>query len=132
MKNVINISTVEARKEVLAAIKLRIEVINNGDVTEPIYLKNVRISNKIMPWIEGVSYTLTAIFCDEKGTLRGDLAENSKTIGSGIIFGVNIESIEMNHLTKILVELGGDREVKEAPKKPDNFFSGILKKISNA
>ena len=128
---VINISTAEARREVLAAIKRKIKIINSGDAGEPIYLKNVRISNKIMPWVEGVSFTLTAVFCDEKDILRGDLAENSKAIGSGIIFGQNIENMDVNHLTKILAELGGDEEPRDALKKPDSFFSGIFKKISN-
>jgi len=129
---VINISTIEARRELLAVIKRRIKVINNGDVGEPVYLKNVRISSKAMPWVEGVSFTLTAVFCDEKGILRGDLAENSKAIGSGIMFGQNIENMGIDHLTKILAELGGDEEPKDILKnRPDRFFSGILKKISN-
>ena len=128
---VINISTVEARKAVLAAIKRKIIVINNGDFGEPIYLKKVRIASKTFPWLEGVSLALTAIFCDEKGILRGDLAENSKSMGSGIIFGQNIESMDISHLTKILAELGGETELKKSSKKSDKFFSGIFGKISN-
>jgi len=128
---VINISAAEARREVLESIKRKIKAINNGDAGEPVYLKNVKISNKIMPWVEGVSFTLTAVFCDEKDILRGDLTENSKANGSGIIFGQNIESMDVNHLTKILVELGGSAEPTDTLKKPDSFFSGILKKRSN-
>jgi len=129
--NVISISAIEARREVLAAIKGKIKAINRGDTCEPVYLKNMQISNKIMPWVEGVSFTLTAVFCDERGVLRGDLAENSKSIGSGIIFGQNIENMDVNHLTKILDELGGSEKPKDVLKKPDSFFSGILAKISN-
>ena len=130
--SVINISTAETRREILASIKRRVKAINNGDIGEPIYLKNVRISNKVMPWVEGVSFTLTAIFCDEKGILRGDLAENSKAIGSGIMFGQNIENMDVNHLTKILAELGdGGKPENTLKSRSDNFFSGIFKKIGN-
>ncbi|MDR3237800.1 MAG: hypothetical protein LBT84_04775 [Spirochaetia bacterium] len=128
MTNVVHISTAEARREVLISIKNKIKAINKGDAGEPVYLENLRISNKIMPWVDGVSFTLNAVFCDEKEILRGDLMENSKAAGCGIIFGQNIENMDVNHLTNILAALGGPDESAESGKS-EGFFKGFLRKV---
>ena len=90
-------------------IKDKMKAITGGDISEPVYLKNVSVlDSECSPGGTPVYMTLNSIFCDDDGVLCGDLVGELQSFTDGIIFGQSIEYLQMEDLENILDILSDD------------------------
>jgi hypothetical protein len=114
------------RKDLLDMIRDRIALINDGDISEPVYLKNVTVLDKERSFRKPVYLKLNSIFCDETGTLCGDLVGGSDPFNGGIFFGQCLEHLGVDELENIMDSLSG----ADFPLFPCEKKGGGIEKIS--
>jgi hypothetical protein len=119
-------SRFNTRQDLLEMIRDRIAMINDGDISEPVYLKNVTVLDKERSFRKPLYLRLNSIFCDEAGTLCGDLVGGSDPFNGGIFFGQSLEHLGLDELENIMDSLSGD----DFPLFQGEKKAGGIEKIS--
>jgi len=97
------------RDEVIDLIRKKMRKITNGDLHEPIYLSNVSILDSACTAGNGTAcLQVNSIFCDDSGTLCGDLVGEINVLSNGLMFGQSIENIQLEDLENLLNHLNDE------------------------
>jgi hypothetical protein len=97
------------KADIIRAIKEKMGEIANGDLSEPLYLKNVTVlDSSCSPNDEPVYMKLNSIFCDEEGILCGDMVGDLNNFANGIMFGQSVEELQLEDLENILDNLNDE------------------------
>ena len=95
-----------SRIDLLKALKERVRGITNSRDGEPVYLKNISVLDATRSCNgQPVYLQLNSIFCDEGGTLCGDLIASPDSFNGGIIFGQSIEALSVEDLKNVMDNL---------------------------
>lgn len=105
---VFDVSSSEVQNELIDSIKKKISRITDGDPSEPVYLKDIRVADPEGDDVTSSRLKLNSIFCNEAGILCGDLVGEVRSFTDGIIFGQSIEDLSIKDLEKIVKALDAD------------------------